>query len=102
MAIPTAIPDEPFTSKLGNLAGKTCGSLRVSSKLGAKSTVSLLISANSSVAIRAILASVYLIAAGESPSIEPKLPWPSTSKYLVEKSCATLTMASYTEESPWG
>ena len=49
-----------------------------------------------------ILASVYLIAAGLSPSTEPKLPWPSTSKYLKLQSCAILTIASYTDVSPWG
>ena len=32
VAIPTAIPEAPFTSKLGNLAGNTVGSCRESSK----------------------------------------------------------------------
>ena len=41
-----------------------------------------------------ILASVYLEAAAPSPSTEPKFPCPSTSGYLVEKSCAILTIAS--------
>ena len=49
-----------------------------------------------------ILASVYLIAAGLSPSTEPKFPCPSTSGYLIVKSCASLTIASYTELSPCG
>ena len=31
VAIPTAIPVEPFTSKFGNLAGKTEGSFNLSS-----------------------------------------------------------------------
>ena len=32
VAIPTAIPEEPFTSKFGNLLGSTLGSFSVSSK----------------------------------------------------------------------
>ena len=31
VAIPTAIPDEPLTSRLGNLAGRTVGSSSLSS-----------------------------------------------------------------------
>ena len=31
VAIPTAIPDEPFTSRFGKRAGRTCGSWRDSS-----------------------------------------------------------------------
>ena len=42
------------------------------------------------------------MAAAPSPSTEPKLPWPSTKGYRMEKSCARRTMASYTEASPWG
>ena len=49
-----------------------------------------------------ILASVYRMAAAESPSMEPKLPWPSTSGRLMAKGWAMWTMASYTELSPWG
>ena len=45
-------------------------------------------------------ASVYLIAAAESPSIEPKLPCPSIRGTLILKSCANLTIASYIAESP--
>jgi len=49
VAIPTAMPDEPFTRRLGKAAGRTVGSSRVASKLGEKSTVffsmSLIISA---------------------------------------------------------
>ena len=48
VAIPTAIPFDPFTSKLGNLAGNTVGSFKDSSKFGPKSTVSLSISLNNS------------------------------------------------------
>ena len=44
VAIPTAIPLEPFTNKLGNLAGKTCGSLPSPSYVSMKSTVSLFMS----------------------------------------------------------
>ncbi len=100
VAIPTAIPDEPFTSRFGNLEGRTVGSISCSSKLGLKSTVSLLMSESISIEILESLASVYLIAAGASPSLEPKLPCPSTKVYLNEKSCAILTRLSYTAASP--
>ena len=102
VAIPTAIPDEPFTNKFGYLAGNTAGSFSDPSKFGTKSTVFLFISLNISTAILFILASVYLIAAALSPSTDPKLPCPSTNIYLIEKSCAILTNASYTDESPCG
>ena len=48
VAIPTAIPIEPFTSTFGNLLGKTVGSFLVTSKLSPISTVSLLISLSNS------------------------------------------------------
>ena len=93
VAIPTAIPVVPFTSKLGNLLGRTVGSFSVSSKFGTKSTVSLLISAIISVDILDNLASVYRIAAGLSPSTEPKFPCPSTRQYRIDHGCAILTSA---------
>ena len=102
VAIPTAIPDVPLTRRLGILDGRTTGSFSVSSKLGAKSTVSLLISASISMDILLSLASVYRIAAAESPSTEPKFPCPSTNGYLVDHSCARLTKAPYIELSPCG
>ena len=71
VAIPTAIPEPPFIKRLGILVGKTTGSSRVSSKFNCLSTVFLSISANKSSDIFCILASVYLIAAGLSPSIDP-------------------------------
>ena len=58
VAIPTAIPEVPFTRRFGNLAGSTTGSFSVSSKFGSKSTVFLLISAVSSMEILLSLASV--------------------------------------------
>ena len=78
VAIPTAIPVPPFNSRLGSLDGNTVGSLRESSKLFCQSIVSLSISASKSSEVFFILASVYLIAAGLSPSIDPKFPCPST------------------------
>ncbi len=74
VAIPTAIPEAPFTSSMGILVGRTTGSLSESSKFSWKSTVSLSMSDNVSSAIFLSLASVYLIAAGLSPSTEPKFP----------------------------
>ena len=59
VAMPTAMPDEPFTSRLGKRLGSTRGSFLVSSKLGSQSTVSLSMSRSISSAIRAIRASVY-------------------------------------------
>ncbi len=52
VAIPTAIPAEPLTSRLGYRAGRTLGSLVDSSKFGIMSTVSLSRSRRSSIAIR--------------------------------------------------
>ena len=86
VAIPTAIPDVPFTRRLGILDGNTVGSFSVSSKFGTKSTVSFFISASISMDTLLSLASVYRIAAAASPSTEPKFPCPSTSGYLVDHS----------------
>ena len=46
VAIPTAIPEEPFTKSAGIFAGNTVGSWSLSSKLGIKSTVFFSISVN--------------------------------------------------------
>ena len=56
--MPTAMPLEPFTSRLGNFAGSASGSARWPSKLGPNSTVSFSMSASSSVEIAARRASV--------------------------------------------
>ena len=93
VAIPTAIPEVPFTNRFGNLEGNTTGSFSVSSKFGTKSTVFLLMSASISMEIRLKRASVYRIAAAPSPSTEPKFPCPSTNGYLVDQSWAMLTNA---------
>ena len=58
VAIPTAIPEEPFTKSAGIFAGNTVGSWSLSSKLGIKSTVFFSISVNIISAILDILASV--------------------------------------------
>ena len=79
VAIPTAIPLEPLTSKFGSPLGRTVGSSSRSSKFGAKSTVFLSMSPSISVAIRVRRDSVYRYAAAGSPSTEPKFPCPSTS-----------------------
>ena len=93
VAMATAIPVTPLTSRFGNLAGKTTGSCSLSSKLGLKSTAFLPISTTISLAIADIRASVYRIAPGGSLSIEPKFPCPSTNGYRKEKSCAIRTSA---------
>ena len=94
VAIPTAIPEAPFMISAGTLVGNTVGSIIVSSKLSWKSTVSLSMSDKRSSDIFCILASVYLIAAGLSPSTDPKLPCPSTKLYLRLHSWAILTIVS--------
>ena len=76
VAIPTAIPSEPLTSRFGYTAGRTAGSFKVSSKLFVQGMVSLSISLKSSLPIFDILDSVYLIAAALSPSTDPKFPCP--------------------------
>ena len=58
VAIPTAMPEAPFTSRFGILEGRTVGSFRLSSKLGRKSTVSLSRSSSISSAILRRRASV--------------------------------------------
>ena len=56
--IPTAIPDEPLTIRLGRLAGSTVGSNRLPSKFSLNSTVSFSMSASSSSPARCMRASV--------------------------------------------
>ena len=79
VAIPTAIPSLPFNRRFGIREGNTVGSCSESSKFDWKSTVFLSISSSMCLAIRSSRLSVYRIAAGGSPSIEPKLPCPSIS-----------------------
>ena len=94
VARPTAMPEAPLTSRLGKRPGSMSGSLSVSSKFREKGTVSFSRSRSSSMARGAMRASVYRMAAAESPSTEPKLPWPSTSGARMLKSCAMRTIAS--------
>ena len=58
VAMPTAMPDEPFTSRFGTLAGRTVGSWSRSSKLGWKLTVFLSMSSSIATATRVSRASV--------------------------------------------
>ncbi len=51
VAMPTAMPEEPLTSRLGKREGSTRGSFRLSSKLGSQSTVSFSISRSISLEI---------------------------------------------------
>ena len=59
VAMPTAMPELPLTSRFGKRHGSTRGSRRVSSKFGSQSTVSLSISRSISLAIFDRRASVY-------------------------------------------
>ena len=94
VAIPTAIPWTPLTKRFGNVAGSVLGSCIDASKLSFHGTVSFSMSESMVSEIGLNFASVYLIAAAESPSVEPKLPWPSTSMYLIDHDWANLTIAS--------
>ena len=58
VAMPTAIPEPPLTSRFGKRAGSTTGSCLEPSKLGTKSTVSWSMSRNISVASGSSRASV--------------------------------------------
>ena len=94
VAMPTAIPSDPFINSAGTEEGRTEGSFRVSSKFVSHCTVSFSRSFNISLESLVMRDSVYLMAAALSPSMDPKFPCPSTSSYLIEKSCAILTRAS--------
>ena len=58
VAMPTAMPLEPLTSRFGKREGSTRGSFRLSSKFGSQSTVSLSMSRSISLEIFESLASV--------------------------------------------
>ncbi len=58
VVMPTAMPLEPLTSRLGKRLGSTRGSFRLSSKLGSQSTVSFSMSRSISLAILDMRASV--------------------------------------------
>mmetsp|Transcript_6804 Transcript_6804/g.19804 ORF Transcript_6804/g.19804 Transcript_6804/m.19804 type:complete len:427 (-) Transcript_6804:578-1858(-) len=95
VAIPTAIPVAPFSSRKGSFAGRMVGSTSFPSKFATKSTVSMDTSANSASRLSGVsLHSVYLMAAGGSPSTDPKLPCPLTSGPDMTKSWAIRTRAS--------
>ena len=94
VAIPTAIPIVPLQRWLGNFVGSIIGSFKDPSKLSLQSIVSWSKSANISSAIFVNLASVYLIAAAQSQSIDQKFPCQSTNGYLIDQGCANLTIAS--------
>ena len=95
VAMPTAMPVQPLSSRKGSWAGSTVGSCWEPSKLGAKSTVSLPISSSiASLAMGARRVSVYRMAAGGSSSTEPKLPWPSSRGWRLAKVCTSRTRAS--------
>src|SRR5437867_3527093 len=66
VAIPTAMPLEPLTSRFGNFEGRTRGSFSVPSKLSIQSTVSFSRSSSIASAVFARRHSVYRIAAGSS------------------------------------
>ena len=59
VAMPTAMPEEPLTSRFGCREGRTTGSSRRPSKFSRNSTVSSSMSSSISVARSASRASVY-------------------------------------------
>ena len=93
VAIPTAIPWLPLTSKFGKRAGITKGSSPEPSKVGARSTVSSSMLSTIRIARSVSRHSVYLYAAGGSFG-EPKLPWGSISVFAKLKVCPIRTIAS--------
>ena len=98
VAIPTAIPVLPLINTFGSFAGNTIGSCCDPSNVSANSTQSISTSFNSISCDNCLsLHSVYLIAAGGSLSMLPKFPCPFTNGADMEKSCAILTNASYTD-----
>ena len=74
VAIPTAIPDEPFAKRFGKRVGITRGSTVSPLYVEIKSTASSLMPSTISMAAGERRASVYRIAAALSPSMLPKLP----------------------------
>ena len=91
VAMPTAMPAEPFTSRLGYRAGITDGSRRASSYVGVKSTVSASMSRNISVARRARRASVLWLT---KPFVRKE--WSSLSTFSEKTGC---TPASVTDST---
>ena len=86
VAIPTAIPDVPFSRITGSFDGNITGSNKDPSKLGCQSTVPDLSSEIRRFAKLVNFDSVYLMAANDfGSSCEPQLPCPSTKGYLNEK-----------------
>ena len=84
VAKPQAIPaGVPLARQLGNKVPSTIGSVNVSSKLGWKSTISLLRSLSIASPYLVSLVSVYLIAAAGSPSRPPLLPCTYIVGYLI-------------------
>ena len=78
--MPTAMPCEPLTSRLGNLPGSTVGSVRRVVVVGLHVHGVVAPGRPASPWPAAVMrASVYRMAAGGSPSMEPKLPCGSTS-----------------------
>ena len=69
VAIPTGIPDEPLTNRFGTVKEEPPARFMLV-KFGLKSTVSLLISASFPLQFGKAC-SVYLMAAGASPSTDP-------------------------------
>ena len=94
VARPMAMPLAPLTSRLGKRLGSRSGSFWVSSKFRWKPTVSFSMSRSIWSARGVMRASVYRMAAGLSPSMEPKFPWPSTSGPRSEKGWAMRASAS--------
>ena len=73
---PRRCPPAPLTSRFGKRAGQDRPApARTRRSSGSKSTVSASMSRSSSIASGASRASVYRMAAGGSPSTDPKLPW---------------------------
>ena len=83
--MPTAMPLDPLTSRFRGSLARQNGGLHQPSRRSSpcESTVSNLMSSSSATAAAVMRASVYRIAAGGSPSMDPKLPCLSISRQRV-------------------
>ena len=94
VAMPTAMPLAPFTSRFGKLGGQHVGLVELAVEVRDEvDDVLVEVSATIAIAAGASRASVYRDAAGPS-SREPKLPCPSSSGSRIANGCAMRTRAS--------
>ena len=94
VAMPTAMPAEPLTSRFGVARRQDDRLLRAAVVVGLEVDGVLVDVADHLQASGAIRHSVYRIAAAESLPGEPKLPWPWISGARITHGCASRTRVS--------